>query len=374
MQLSLQNFSTLVEGMAASVQGAATTLLDLTVGSVLRAILEANASVVLWLQWLIVQTLSATRLATSSGADCDSFGADFGFARLPAVAASGQVIFSRFTPSLQALIPVGASVTTANNRLSFLVVADMANPAYSAAQGGYVLAANIASVNALVVAAVPGAAGNVQAGAISLLSSAISGVDTVTNGVALTGGLDAESDGAFRARFGNYLAGLSKATNVAIGSAVAGIMQGLSYAVVENLNQAGAVQMGHFVVTVDDGTGVPSASLLSTVQQAVDAIRPVGTSFAVQGPVVTAANVSMTLTTDGAADHAQAIAAVAAAMEGYIASLPVGGTLSYTKLAQLAYDAASSVTNISGLLLNGGTADIVPGAFGAVRVGVVTVS
>ena len=44
--------------------------------------------------------------------------------------------------------------------------------------------------------------------------------------------------------------------------------------------------MGHFVVTVDDGTGGPSASLLATVQQAVDAIRPVGTSFAVQGPVV----------------------------------------------------------------------------------------
>ena len=36
MQLSLQNFSTLVEGMAAAVQGAAKNLLDLTVGSVLR--------------------------------------------------------------------------------------------------------------------------------------------------------------------------------------------------------------------------------------------------------------------------------------------------------------------------------------------------
>lgn len=374
MQLSLQNFSTLVEGMAASVQGAATTLLDLTVGSVLRAILEANASVALWMQWLIVQTLSATRLATSTGADCDSFGADFGFARLPAVAASGQVTFSRFTPSLQALIPVGTSVTTAANTQGFLVVADTANPAYSAAQGGYVLAANIASVSALVVASVPGSAGNVQAGAISLLSSAISGVDTVTNPLALTGGLDAENDAAFRARFGNYLAGLSKATNAAIGGAVTAIMQGLSYAVVENVNQAGAAQMGHFVVTVDDGTGAPSASLLSTVEQAVDAIRPVGTSFAVQGPAVTLANVSMTLTTDGSADHAQAIAAVAAAVEGYIASLPVGGTLSYTKLAQLTYDAASSVTNISGLLLNGGTADIVPGSFGAVRTGVVTVS
>ena len=66
MQLSLQNFSTLVEGMAASVQGAA-SLLDLTVGSVLRAILEANAAVALWLQWLIVQVLATTRLATSTG-------------------------------------------------------------------------------------------------------------------------------------------------------------------------------------------------------------------------------------------------------------------------------------------------------------------
>ncbi len=132
--------------------------------------------------------------------------------------------------------------------------------------------------------------------------------------------------------------------------------------------------MGHFVVTVDDGTGNPSENLLATVQQAVDAIRPVGTSFAVQGPEVTVANVSMTLTTDGPADHAQAVAAVATAVEAYVAALPVGGALSYTRLAQLAYDGASTVTNISGLLLNGATADIIPGSFGAVRTGVITVS
>ena len=111
MQLSLQNFSTVVETMAAAVQGAAAQLLDLTVGSVLRAVIEANASVVLWLQWLVVQVLAATRLATSTGADCDSFGADFGFIRLPAVAAAGQVTFARFTPSVAAFIPVGTTVS-----------------------------------------------------------------------------------------------------------------------------------------------------------------------------------------------------------------------------------------------------------------------
>ena len=131
MQLSLQNFSTLLEGMAASVQGAAQSLLDLTVGSVLRAILEANASLALWMQWLIVQCLATTRLATSSGVDCDSFGADFGFTRLPAVAASGQVTFARFTPSVAAFIPVGTAVSTTANTQSFLVVEDSTNPAYN---------------------------------------------------------------------------------------------------------------------------------------------------------------------------------------------------------------------------------------------------
>ena len=373
MQLSLQNFSTLVEGMAASVQSAATSLLDLTVGSVLRAILEANASLALWLQWLIVQVLATTRLATSSGTDCDSFGADFGFARLPAVAASGQVTFARFTPSIAAFIPVGTVVSTTANTLSFWVVADTTNPAYSAASNGFTLAAGVAGLNVTVVANVAGSAGNVQPGAISLLSSAVSGVDTVTNANALSNGIDAESDTAFRARFGNYLASLSRATDIAIGSAITAIQQGLSYAINENVNQADAPQMGYFVVTVDDGSGNPPASLLSAVQMAVNAVRPVGTSFAVQGPVVASANVAVTLLTATGTSHTAAVAAVATAIDAYIASLPVGATLSYTRLAQLAYDASSAVTNLSGLLLNGGAVDLVPPVFGVVRAGTVTV-
>ncbi len=342
MQLSLQNFSTLLEGMAASVQGAAQSLLDLTVGSVLRAILEANASVALWMQWLIVQCLATTRLATSTGPDCDSFGADFGFTRLAAVAAVGQVTFARFTPSVSALVPVGTAVSTTGNTQSFLVIADPTNPAYSAANNGFTLAAGVASLNVAVVASVAGSAGNIQPGAVRVLSSAIPGVDTVTNALAFAEGMDAESDTAFRARFGNYLASLSRATNVAIGSAISAIQQGLSFVINENINQAGATQMGFFVVTVDDGSGDPPASLLGTVQQAVDAIRPVGTSFAVQGPVVASANVAVTLATAAGASHSAAVSAVASAIEAYIASLPVGATLSYTRRVS---DSGFSLTN-----------------------------
>jgi uncharacterized phage protein gp47/JayE len=373
MQLSLQNFSTLVEGMAASVQGAASTLLDLTVGSVLRAILEANASVALWLQWLIVQVLATTRLATSTGTDCDSFGADFGFTRLPAVAATGQVTFARFTPSVAAFIPAGTNVSVAGNGASFVVIADTTNAAYASAAGGYNLAAGVSSVNVTVVANAAGAAANVQAGAISVITTALPGIDTVTNATAFTGGIDPESDAAFRARFGNYLGSLSKATDTAIGAAIAAIQQGLSYTISENINQAGAAQPGHFVVTVDDGSGNPPASLLSTVQQAVDAVRPVGSSFAVQGPIVTLANISLTLTTASGTPHNAAVAAVASAIETYIASLGIGMSLNYTRLAQEAYAASANVTNVSNILLQGTTADLVPPLFGVIRAGTVTV-
>jgi uncharacterized phage protein gp47/JayE len=374
MNLSLQNFQTMMQTMAASVQGAASSLIDLTVGSVLRALLEANASIALWLQWLIVQVLSATRLATSTGADVDSFGADFGFSRLPAVAASGQVTFSRFTPSVAGLVPVGASVSTSANGQSFSVVSDLTNASYSISQNGYVVTPGIASMNVPVVASVAGISGNVQPGAISMLTSALPGIDTVTNALAMAGGIDAETDSAFRARFSNYLGSLSRATTGAIGSSISAIQQGLSYTISENLAQTGMTQLGHFVVTVDDGSGSPPPNLLATVQQAVEAVRPVGTSYAVQGPVVQPANIEVTIITAAGASHTSAVTAVENAFESYIAGLAMGTTLYYTRLAQLAYDASSSVIGLSGLLLNGATGDLVPPLFGVVRSGTMTVS
>jgi uncharacterized phage protein gp47/JayE len=360
--------------MAASVQGAAAALLDLTVGSVIRAILEANASVALWIQWLIVQLLATTRLATSNGPDCDSFGAAFGFMRLPAIAAVGQVTFARFTPSVSAFIPVGTNVSVTSNTARFMVTADPANAATRAASGGYKLASGVDSCSVPSVANAVGISGNVEPGAISLISSALAGIDTVVNAVALSGGLDAESDVAFRARFGNYLASLSKATDIAIGAAIAAIQQGLSYVISENINQAGVSQPGHFVVTLDDGSGAPSENLLNVVREAIDVVRPIGSSFAVQGPVIMAANISLNITTAAGVSHQTVIALVAGAIETYVAGLGVGVGLNYTRLALLAYAASGSITNVSNIWLNGATADLSSPPFGIIRVGTVSVT
>ena len=374
MQINLRTFDALVASAAAAVQGAANQVLDLTVGSVLRAVLEANAGLGLWLQWLILQVLQTTRAATSSGSDLDSWVADFGLSRLTAVAATGSVTFARFAPVATALVPLGTVVRTADGTQSFAVVEDATNVAWSAALNGYQLAPGTATATVPVAATVAGTAGNVQAGTISLIAAAIPGVDTVNNAAPIGGGLDGESDPALRARFSAFLNSRSQATTAAVAYAVSTVQQGLQYTIQENVSQAGFPQAGCFVVTVDNGTGAPPAPLLAAVGTAIEAVRPIGSIFTVVPPSVVYATVGMSITTAPGATHATVAATVAAAVTAFVNTLSVGATLPWSRLAQVAYDASASVTNVTGVTLNGGVADVVPGASGVVKAAVVTVN
>lgn len=367
MQLQLRDFAALVSQGAASVQAASRVLIDLSVGSVLRAVLEANASIALWLQWLIVQVLGMTRAATSEGADLDSWMADYGMARLPAVAAVGQVRFGRFATTEAALVPAGTLVRTADAGQGFVVGMDAGHPAWSAGQDGYVLGVGVGSVLVPVQAEVAGVAGNVLAGSVALIADALAGVDTVTNENPVSGGLDAESDEALRLRFRDYMASLSRATPVAVGYAVSSLRQGLRWHVAED------VGTGLFLVTIDDGTGTPAPALLTQAATAIEAVRPVGTSFTVQPPVVTTATVALAISVEGV-PQVEAAAAAQQAIVAHIAGLGIGEALRWSRLAQLAYGASPSITNVTAVLLNGGTADLVPGADGVVRPGSVVVS
>ncbi len=374
MQLNLRTFDGIVASAAAAVQGAAQQVLDLTVGSVLRAVLEANAGLGLWLQWLILQVLQTTRAATSSGSDLDSWVGDFGLVRLAAVAATGSVTFARFSPVAAAFVPLGTLVRTSDGSQSFAVTADPTNAAFNAALSGYQIAAGTAAVTVPVAAAAVGTGGNVQAGTIRLIAAALAGIDTVSNPVATAGGLDGESDAALRSRFAAFIDSRSRATTVAVGYAISSVQQGLQYTIQENVSQAGVAQPGCFVVTVDDGSGNPSAALQSAVGAAVEAVRPLGSIWVVVPPTVVTASVAMAITTPPSAVHASVTAAVAAAITAFINALPVGSVLPWSRLAQVAYDASPSVTNVTGVTLNGGTADLTPGLGGVPKAATVTVN
>lgn len=374
MALNILDFTTIVRNQVTAIQARAAGLVDLTIGSLLRSVVEANAGVVQWLQQLIVQLLVTTRAATCSGSDLDSWMADFGFIRLSAVQATGQVTFARFTATQQALIPVGAIVTTTDGTQQYTVLADTSNAAYSATLGGFVIAAGVSNLTVKVQANTAGIAANAQAGTITVISGGIQYVDTVTNASAFSNGAEAEIDTAFRARFVLWVASLSKATKAAIGYALASMQQGVSYTLTENQDYSGNTLYGYFYAVVDDGSGSPSGTFLTSAGAAIEAVRPFCGRYGVFAPTVESANVTLTITTDPAANHATVVALVVSAIQSYLAGLKLGQLLPYTQLANVAYGASPFVTNVTGLTLNDGTSDLATSSKQVIRAGTITVS
>ncbi|MDR9052051.1 baseplate J/gp47 family protein [Burkholderia multivorans] len=371
-----QSFSGIVANFAAAVQGAASQLVDFSVGSILNAIAEAVAGVALWLQGLYLQVLALTRAATSNGTDLDSWFADYGFARAAAQAATGFETFSRYTPTNQALIPIGATVQTQDGTIVYSVVVDTTNPAYSSTQGGYVIPAGQASMQVPIQCTAAGAAGNVSAGQLNTIGTAIAGIDYVSNGSAIVNGADAQSDASARASFVLWIASLSKATLAAVEYAIQSVQQGVTYSITENQDYNGATDNGFFYAVVDDGTGAPSPTFIASEAAAIEAVRPIGIRYGVFGPVDLTANITMTLTTAAGYTHSVVVAAVSAALQAYIDTLGVGNPLRYSQLATIAYNTepVGAITNVSGVLLNGVTADLVPTNQQICRAGTLTIN
>ncbi|MEQ9723886.1 baseplate J/gp47 family protein [Yersinia alsatica] len=372
--LNIKSFTDLVSDQVTAMQFRAAGLVDLSIGSLLRAVVESNAGIAQWIQQLIVTLLVTTRASTCSGSDLDTWFADFGFLRLSAVQATGQVTFSRFTSTNQAVVPVGAQVTTTDGTQAFTVTIDNANPAYSATLGGYVLASGVNSLAVPVMANAAGSEGNAQAGTITIISGSIQFIDTVTNAMAFTNGEDEESDSAARARFVLWIASLSKATKSAIGYALSSMQNGVTYTLTENYAYNGTAQPGYFYAVVDDGSGSPSSTFLAQAYSAIDAVRGFTISFGVFGPALVTANVSMVITTDSSGNHSDIVSLVTAALQTYIASLSLGQLLPFTQLATVAYGASPLVTNVSGVTLNSGTSDLAATQRQVIRAGTIAVS
>lgn len=356
MNLELLNFDTLVQRMVTAAQGKSDVPLQLATGSPLRADFEAKASVDLWLQWLILQTLWFARASTSTGDDLDSWMAQYDLTRLSAAAATGVVRFTRFTALGTSVIVVpGKQVRTLDGLQTFTVTTDTSYASWDGT--GYVMGPGVSYVDAPVIAATAGAAGNVQADTITVLLSAIEGVDICTNPAPTSGGYDQESDEDFLSRFWAYIASLSKATKAAIEYAIESVQQGVGQSLQENVDETGDYKPGNFIATIDDGGATPD-SLIDAVGTAIEATRALTVTYAVHRATGVTVNVSGTLTISSGASQSAAIAAAETAVEDYITSLGLGATLPFTRLYQVVYDALATITDVTGLTLNSGTADL----------------
>lgn len=387
--VTTRTFTQLVQGIAAAVQSRAAGLVDFSVGSILRATAEAFAGVVLWLEGLILVLLAATRAQTSAGADLDSWIADWAagpastdptlIQRFLAVGATGQVTFSRLSTSGQAVVPVGAQVSTSDGTQPYLVTLDPTYATYSAPLGGYVMAAGVSSVAVPVGALNMGSATNAVASAINTITSSIPGVDSVTNALAFTNGADPETDAAFLARFRSFIRSLREATPAALSNAITALQRGVQCVPVEGFDYVGTAHPGFFYFVVDDGTGTPAASLLNAAGAAIDLHRAAGgDGFGVYAPVIVSVVVSATLGYVAGIDpatQANAKAAVILAVQTYLNTLPLNTLLvSVSRIDQVMHDASPSVQTVTALTLNGGAIDLVLTAKQVAKAGAVTLT
>lgn len=373
--LTFQTDAEFVAAMTAAYGGSLGILPLLKPGDPALAIFQAVATQDDFLQFLMQIIWAAARLSTSSGSDVDSFVNDFGLTRLPATYATGPVTLTALTaPSFAVPVAPGAIVQTAGGAIQYQLIADTTQAAWSASQNAYILPAGQNVITATAQATVAGSVDNVQAGQLSQFGSAIAGIDLVTNGAAITNGLDQETDTALKARFVQFLGSLSKATEAAILFAANSVQQGLDLLALENTNVSLVAENGINTVIVDDGSGSPSSTLLNNVLSAIYAVRAFGIQMAVKGPTVVNTTVALTvLLVPSPTESTTTIKSnVQTAVLNYVNGVQLSEDSQYlylNNIVEVAKDADANVLAIvnGSVLLNGVAADLLIGTGGLPR-------
>lgn len=183
----------IVSNMVAALRASEPDL-DTSIGTPIRKILDAVGE-------SIAEAYADQHLITyqydidsKAGGDLDDFCALFGITRIPAQRAQGVVTFSRpndsFAATTAAIIPPGTQVLAQTNPV-----------VYAQTTVGGVLNPGQLSTDVPVQAVTAGPQGNLAAGLLTTIATAVSGVTKCANSEPLTNGSAQESDEKLRARF-----------------------------------------------------------------------------------------------------------------------------------------------------------------------------
>lgn len=388
MPLEIKSTEQFVADEIAAINAQLPGSFQFPVGSYTRATVEAHARIGIWQESNIELVFSSIRLATSIGTAVDTFLADYGLSRLPAVSASGDITFSSNTFTSDRFVNVGQTVSQINNICSYAVVADSTNSNFDPDTQQYKIPAGTQSLPFPVLAVTPGIIGNCVAGAINVINSPIVGIDTVTNIVEFSNGVDAQTDPQARAYFLTYINSLSRATESAWDFAVESVDGVKEFTVQENVNYPSlSIDLGRGFAVVDDGTGTPNPTLIAKVLASVALYRGLAIRFDVYGPVPITINITATLTIPAGYTNPGFSTIITTALQVYLQAIPFGGTVFYSQVLYQIYNAivnssSNFITNpslidgfnVSNLLVNGATADVTTTVIQKTVPGTITIS
>jgi uncharacterized phage protein gp47/JayE len=169
--------------------------LDTSVGTTARKIIDSVSNQIASAYADNNISAASSDVTNLTGAALDNYVAGFGMVRFPAKNASGLALFSR-PPNLAATAPPDVTIPGGT-----IIATTDVNPVTFSVMYNAVLPSADLTIDVPVIAVAAGSSGNVASGNISVVSTPISGISSVSNPLAMTGGADAESDQALIARF-----------------------------------------------------------------------------------------------------------------------------------------------------------------------------
>lgn len=291
---------------------------------------------------------------TTYGQYLDYRAGEHGLTRKPAVKATGQVTI---TGSQGTVVPLG-SVFATGNGVQFVTTAAVT---LDAAGNG----------TALVEAVTAGTAGNVPAATITVIPVSIAGVTSVTNANPTTGGVDTESDADLLARLLEKVQLPATSGNPAHYLQWAKEVSGIGDAKVFPIwNGAGTVK----VVVIDSNKQPVDAATVESVADHIESVRPIGATVTVESATALNIDVTATVTLDTGAVLADVQTAFEASLVNYLKSIAFQQSyVSYAQIGSLLLS-TTGILDYSGLLINGGTANVAVGDTQVAVKGTVTLS
>lgn len=273
----------------------------------------------------------------------------FQFDLLPAVKASGYITFTAtVAPAADIIIKAKTRVATVGTALKLETVFETVDDA--------TLLAGQTTVDVKVTCMQAGTVGNVPAGTIVVMKSAISGIASVSNVNSFSNGSEVETEAERQQRFNGYIKTLTRGTGAALEF---GALQAILYDIDGNITeqvveafesttsptQTPGVPGGFSDLFVYSGSGGASAALITEAQKIIDGYEDNGTripGYKASGVQVSvlpvlehAEDVTVSVVLDSGYNITDVSSAISSAIEAYITQLAIGEKLVYNELVRL---------------------------------------
>lgn len=271
----------------------------------LRLLAEEIYSIGAAVEWLKRQTFAQT----ATGQELEYRAQERGLARKEAVPAQGTLTFSRDSAVwFDAPVESGIVCSTAG-----------ANPVQYVTTEAAVLKAGTLSVEVPARAMESGSAGNAAAGTVTVMVTVPTGIQSVKNAAAFTGGEDVESDDALRGRLLQSGIEAANGGNAAFYRDYALACDGVdSVSVVPRANGTGTVAL------YLGGKGcAPSSAIVNRVSENLNAMREICTQVTVKAAETVTVDVTATVRAATGLDSSEVTVACKQTIRDYFYGLGV---------------------------------------------------